>query len=247
MSKTAKAVSINDLPDEIIVKILSFVLDNQRTLSSLRRTCKRFCQLINRNLLTHPNCASYVSNWGECVQCFRIFSLSRFKYAKCNSFVVDYPLQLCCLSTFRSLQPNLGTINELNLVRISFNLVTLSRLLNIMENVHRLRINCPVPMERSETSDCANLSKPFNRTLSYLEINYNCGTAKSDAELILLNFPSRDIRVLNLEHGRKTWFETYLFKHQEVVEYFELLGREQDFEYDYTLQNFLESLHFSNR
>jgi hypothetical protein len=244
MSKTSKTVSLNDLPDEILLKIFCLVLEDKRTLTNLRGTCERFAQLINRNLLNRPDCPSYVTKRGSCVQCFRIFNLSRYKRAKCNCFVMNCPLRWCCLNTFEALKQNLETITEFRLTGAYFDLITLSSLLNIMKNVHRLRIDCRVSMKLSGTIESAKPSKPFNRTLSYLEVDCADLLSNTAAESILLNFHSRDLRLLYPSDERKTWFQTYLLKHQKVVKYFEIIHKQYWYNVDPGYRNFLRSLHF---
>jgi hypothetical protein len=243
MSETSKTVSLHVLPDEILLKIFSLVLKDKRTLINLRRTCERFAHLINRHLLTHPDFPSYIMKWGTC-KCYRIFDLSRNKIVKHNFFVINYPLRWCCLDTFEILKQNLETITEFRLINAYFDLITLSSLLNIMKNVHRLRIDCRVSLEISRTIESAKPPKPFNRTLSYLEVDCTDLPSNTDAESILLNFPSRDIRLLYPSDERKTWFQTYLSKHQEVVKSFEIIHKQYWYNVDPGYRNFLRSLHF---
>jgi hypothetical protein len=56
MNKECKA-PFDSLPDELISKIFGYMIGERENLTSLRLTCKRFCMIINRNLLTQPNCA----------------------------------------------------------------------------------------------------------------------------------------------------------------------------------------------
>jgi hypothetical protein len=244
MSKILKPVSLNDLPEEILVKIFRVLQDDRRALTSLRRACKTFCHLINDKLLTQSDCPAYRLKKGSCVQCFKIFTASRLKYARCNGFIVDLPLQWCCLNTFEALKQDLGTITELFLSYAGFNLITLSSLLNIMENVHRLRIDCFTSKNSLEAIKSAELPRPFNRTLSHLGVNYTGAPAQNDAESILLNFPAREICVVNMPSDRATWFEAYLFKHQEVVKYFTILIPTRDESRDQECVNNLRSLRF---
>jgi hypothetical protein len=248
MSETSKK-TIFDLSDETLARIFSFVIDDRRTWSSLRWTCKRFCQVINQKVLIHPDCPSYELKEQNCAQCFKIFTITLFKHVKFNRFYMELPLHRCCLNMAETLKQHLETIRELILIKAHYNLVTLSSLLNIMKNVNRLCIDCSTSKECFGAVKYAELPKPFNRTLSYLHIAYSCSPSQIDAESILLNFPSTDFHVMYLPHDRLTWSETYLFKHQEVVKHFEIsfetLNRSKDREFVNSLKSLGFQVHYT--
>jgi hypothetical protein len=216
MGEKCEATPFDRLPDELIIKIFGYLIKDEGDMSSLRQTCKRFCQIINSTLLTHPDFIEY--GWDDlpqCKQCVKIFAVSNLKFAKCNTIFMSRQLELCCFNTLKTLKSRLNTITGL-LLRGIFDLTLISKLLAILGNVHHLRLHdwCGSVVDSIQTT------KRFNRTLSSLEVVGLYFDKQLDD---LLDFPSRDIRVRNLNNYNVSWFKRYLFRHQQIVNHAEVI------------------------
>jgi hypothetical protein len=216
MGEKCEASPFDRLPDELIIKIFEYLITEKGDMSSLLQTCRRFCRIINSNLLKHPDSVEYGWNWDEnlpCDQCVRIFVVSNFKFPKCNTIFITLPLDRCCFNTLKTLKSKLNTITGL-VLRGVIDLRPVSRLLAILEGVNRLRLchfaellvdNIPTGMR-------------FYRTLFYLEIDVRYLKKRS----ALLYFPSRDIRVRNLNHYNIGSFKKYLFRYNRIINHVEV-------------------------
>jgi hypothetical protein len=209
-----EAAPFDKLPDELIVKIFGYLMKQKEDMSSLRQTCKRFCRIINGNLVTQPDSVEYGWDWGEfCAQCVKIFAVSNLKFAKCNTLFMDVPLEGCCFNTLKTLKSKLNTITGLVLCG-SIGLNTLCSLLATLETVHRLQLSYWSEGAVGSTQ----IARLLDRTLSYLEIDGFFSTELSG----LLNFPSRDIRVRYLTNRNVSWVKRYLSRHQRILNHAEV-------------------------
>jgi hypothetical protein len=209
MDEERKVALFDKLPDDLIIKIFGYSIKNETDISRLRQTCKRFCRIVNGNLLTQPDAVPYGPDWdGTCVQCVKIFAIANFKFAKCNTIFMIQPLERCCYNTLRTLKSKLNTITGLVLWG-SIDLTLLSRLLASLKNVHRLRLFCWA--ERSV--DSARTARQLDRTLSRLEVDGHYLTERS----ALFNFPSEHICVRYSSECNVGWIMKYLHRHQKIV------------------------------
>jgi hypothetical protein len=241
MGRKCKVSPFDKLPDKLVIKIFGFLMREKEDMSSLLQTCKRFCRIIDSNLLTQPDSVEYGWDWDEnppCNLCVRIFAVSNFKFAKRNTIFINSPLKRCCFNTFKALESNFSTITSLVSSEV-IDFATLSRLLAILGNVHRLRLVC----FKEGAVHSIQTAKLFDRTLSYLEIDGQSLPERS----ALLNFPARDIRVRDLNHYNVSWFINYLFGYKQIIDHarVNIFGERESSSFIEELSGTMKSLGFS--
>jgi hypothetical protein len=243
-----KATSFDDLPDELLVRIFRRLLDDRKTLSSLRETCKRFLRIINYQLLKVSDQAIHKSTWtngGSCVQCLRIFAVSNFKFVKLNHFVIDLPLGRCCLETFETVKSNLKTVTELTLKTIQFDILALSRLLATLDGVQRLKLDCYPDEKYVSSIESIDHTKLFKRELFHLDVNMTESKSVGAAELALLEIPSEEIVTDITSIQQATWVQFYILRYQEIVRSVNLFLDPKDRCTAEKLSDFMKSLGFN--
>jgi hypothetical protein len=227
-------MSLDTLPDELIVRIFCHLLDDEVTLPQLMLTCKRFCRIINQNRIMldivmeevrrsmmddeHNSYASRDSE--ECVNCAKIMLAARLKYVKSTRLYLKGGLNECCLDTIRTVKPHLSTIT-IKLRRTGYDAITLSVIYDSLVNLKVLFIDD----YSNETSMRIPLRElgPINRILDYLSIEFDI-RENSTTEKIMMQLPARHVAFYDKNSSFwSTKFSTigcYILNHQEVLDSF---------------------------
>lgn len=231
--ESAKSMSADMLPDEILIKIFRYLLDNQKNFHSLRQTSRRFNYIVNYKLLNiqdeqFPVLCPYVDQdyckYDYCLTCCNIVQKAHYKYVKFRGLCLFD--KECCLETLIEQSSRLSSITLLRIVCTSGATsvpIILDRVMSCLPNIAQLEVvgetmSKSLPGFKREREK--NLFKPLaSRVLVNLSVS---GILANELlEYLLVNFPAKQLRIVwtvfNTDLWNETWIERYLTRHQSIV------------------------------
>jgi hypothetical protein len=222
-------MSLNRLPDELIVKIFSYFID-KRNYTILQSTCKRFYTIIDiyfRHLkLTRPVDVCHVRRDYQ-----KFWMVSKLKYVKCISLKIDYPSMLdvdddACLNLIRYYKSNLDPIKELtvSLDEGASSFERINFVLTLLNNVKRLIIKWCIA-----DGSCIPKGKLIDRRFDYIEFT-DLPYQKRPMMETVMDTPATELRINQTSQqyrGLVAFLRRYLSKHRMSVENLTLTGSRQ--------------------
>lgn len=221
-----------NLPDEMLIKIFRYLLDDQKSILRLRETCKRFCCIVNYKLLTakhkkqfpsleiypgsecpgifHPGRCIFNYEDDEC-ECLQLRHSGNFKFVRFRRLAFSdlENVRDCTLDALSLGRSNFLSITELDIKRCYFDLITFNEILTYLPNVKRLILS-ETFFDEAATPEKGKLAI---RTLVHISLDSNEGREVGIMDY-LLNFPTIE---LELHQTDLTWLERYLTRHNKVT------------------------------
>ena len=246
-------MSLDQLPLELVVKIFRYLLDDWKNIERLRRTCRRFNDIVNNHLITihdeqlpeirpgplHGKCHHGYTSAVGCLHCFigslegnRVCSTCRgIKTGAKNKMIVFRELKLdyfhvCCPRTISEEATTMGKITELYISYHLGEVNLLSHVLSKLPNVRRLSWKLRGPSEHDIFDTYSTSTEtPTRRTLTSLKLD---GTfSRSQYDYVLEFLPAEKLEiVIRVNYARfwdKSWLESYVAKHKSTLKQCTLL------------------------
>jgi hypothetical protein len=211
-------MSFDRLPDELVVRVFRCLLDEKENYARLRRTCRRFCFIINHKLLTLADRDLFPRLYPHwcCRICDAIWRAANLDLVQCKHLFIREAPRNCCLDSIKHLKHKLKQITELTLAEYLSGSGWLNVFLDTLTSVSRVSIldfydprYGPMP-RRPEPL-------PAARRLASLSLNLSW---RSNLEPSLLNVPARHLSINCLRGNRRghSWLRNYLERHGSFVE-----------------------------
>jgi hypothetical protein len=212
-------MSFDRLPDELVVRVFRCLLDERENYAQLRRTCRRFCFIINHQLVTAADDVQFPRlALRYCRVCEPIWRAANLDLVQCKHLFISEPASDCCLDSIKHLRHKLQQqqITELSFARYISGSGALNVFLDTLTSVGRLNIltfdsHCfrPLP-DRPEPL-------PAAPPLAHLRLDL---VERSNLQPSLLNVAARHLSIDSFNGDRRShcWLQSYLERHGSFVE-----------------------------
>jgi hypothetical protein len=208
-------MSFDRLPDELVVRVFRCLLDEKENYARLRETCRRFCFIIDHELLTAADHVHFPRlALSYCHGCDSIWRAANLDLVQCKHLFFSKPLRLCCLDSIKHLKHKLQQITELTFDGYNSFSGVLNVFLDTLTSVGRVSILRFYYPQNAMFDEPEPL--PAARSLAYLRLDLS---VRSNLQPSPLNVPARHLSISGTRiRERRSWLRSYLERHGSFVE-----------------------------